>query len=413
MINGPVSVFRLEGTIDNVNKIIYLFGDVHIKITKESECKPKTKETIITYILENVKESKEICDVFIEIANYIPLQQLKKYVDNISKSTAINMIQEVQNILFENINIRQEYGKYKNIGSKIKNVRFHYLDIRAYICKLLEFMEMDFNFDINYDKISNYTKFLTLIIEFCYMLNEVYFIKKTLIKKIKNEDINDNHEEIYELINTIKDIDDEYVNNRINRYNTEVKEFDVYNRIKYIINKIFENDILKESIFVKEILGYIDDLIEKLLKLIVLIKKYLLNKNNIDKKADKNEDYVIIIFNEIKIVKDDIETNILYLCALFTDLYCMRRVCYKPYIKKAIIYSGNAHTNNYLFYLIKYHDFKITHFDNNSLENKNITSYELENLIKDGKYIFKKLYENNKLLVKQCVDMSEFPKKFE
>lgn len=38
-INGPINVVRMEGEINNIHKVIYLFMDDHLDINKQTSCR--------------------------------------------------------------------------------------------------------------------------------------------------------------------------------------------------------------------------------------------------------------------------------------------------------------------------------------------------------------------------------------
>lgn len=47
-VNGPIMPTRLEGIVNNIKKVIYLFGDLHLDLYEQSKC-PRTKKYIKLY----------------------------------------------------------------------------------------------------------------------------------------------------------------------------------------------------------------------------------------------------------------------------------------------------------------------------------------------------------------------------
>ena len=56
-INGPVNVARLEGKVNGVNKVLYMFMDIHYDLHRESKCNSKLDK-----ITDPIK-SKNIIDL--------------------------------------------------------------------------------------------------------------------------------------------------------------------------------------------------------------------------------------------------------------------------------------------------------------------------------------------------------------
>lgn len=98
--------------------------------------------------------------------------------------------------------------------------------------------------------------------------------------------------------------------------------------------------------------------------------------------------------------------------ASVTDIYFLRRFLDKDYITNAIVYTGSSHSINYIYHLVKYHDFKITHASYSSESDLR----KLNTKIKQVKS-FDEYYKIEQMLYPlefiQCSDLSQFPKNFE
>src|SRR5687768_7028450 len=70
MVNGPVNVLRLEGTIHDTKKVIYLFMDYHMQVHNQTQCDNIFSEDVHKYFTINfhkLNQSKKMYDFFVEI----------------------------------------------------------------------------------------------------------------------------------------------------------------------------------------------------------------------------------------------------------------------------------------------------------------------------------------------------------
>lgn len=134
-ISGPLNIVRLEGKIDGINKVLYLFFDFHLKETK---CKEYDSLDIVQLFNKFIDESKNYnneWDLFIE--NDIKVKESKKVLDKSYLSG--NYINEIINF-FEN----KFTESVNNLVKRENNIRYHFFDIRFQI-----------NFDIIHNDIYN------------------------------------------------------------------------------------------------------------------------------------------------------------------------------------------------------------------------------------------------------------------
>ena len=99
---------------------------------------------------------------------------------------------------------------------------------------------------------------------------------------------------------------------------------------------------------------------------------------------------------------DIIKEEIIDLYSIFTDGFLLRRILDKDYMSRIIIYSGRQHSLNYIYFLVKYYNFKIIKI-HDSIE-KNID--KLTKQISKANYpfsIYKLFMEKEKKSI-QCID---------
>lgn len=158
---------------------------------------------------------------------------------------------------------------------------------------------------------------------------------------------------------------------------------------------------------------YIKKNVLKCMKLIrhseILFKKYLnmeYDRENLDELKMEMQ----------KSLKELLELQI-YLFVSLIDMYFLRRFLDKEYITNAIIYGGYGHTLNYIYLLIKYFNFKITHYSylNTDVEKFTKKMREIREIKNYENFIFEKIkitmiQKDGKPY--QCSDISNFPKEF-
>lgn len=83
-INGPINAFRMEGMIDNVKKVIYIYGDIHKDANNQTQCDSIKSLEIKDYLLERFNKFKKniIVDFFMELQPYYINKTTDKYRGN-------------------------------------------------------------------------------------------------------------------------------------------------------------------------------------------------------------------------------------------------------------------------------------------------------------------------------------------
>ncbi len=338
-INGPTNYAHLQGTINGIEKNIYLFFDKHLNIYEQTKCESFNSIDITYYLYTLIKEAKDYLDFFMEIR----LSQLNEpitYNRDIYINEVINLFKS--EFVIENKGTTEQV-KYSKTNSK---VRLHYLDIRD--CLGIYSLK-----NIIDKKIKKYLNLLSKDEK-----NKIIYYRKILkYVDIVNEQIDLLDKNMREII-----INKNVVYDKIN------------NKQKYYLDKLinkYKNTQLKQSIniFLNSHYNRILDYFK-----VAILEIKSINENMID----------TTIITDLTEVIDEIQVYINKIYGLFTDVYLLRRFLDKNYINNSVIYSGGAHSINYIYFLVKYCNFKIVKI-HNSLE-KNVKL--LINKIKREAYSF-------------------------
>lgn len=378
-VNGPINVIRLEGKINQINKVIYLFMDFHIPVSNETECSNIFSQDIQTYFLNSFQNLNKVCDFFLEMT---PSEQQDENLNYKDK-----YIEEVVK-LFKKI---LKYNKKKNlVSSYFHNVRIHFIDFRDYyinsfdnnehqLYSLVKSFSIDFNPNYLLQINDNLLIFKNYFILLSNILKKPSNIKSKLIKEINNTDVD-----------TIN-----YISFKLkNKYN--------YPFIKKIMNTLIKQNITSIS----KIISIIDHIIQSNINSYHTINipydTLTEHKNNYMYNIDPNV-LETISFN-LSININSLLNDFTYFFAKLTDIFFLRRFLDKDYITNGIVYTGAAHSINYIYILINYFNFKITNVSYskipiNQLNKKNISIKNLESF----------LYPP---VLYQCSDLSSFPPNF-
>ena len=372
-INGPINVVRLEGSINNINKIIYVFFDYHATEKKQTECETFDSINIIQYLYNIFKTSDKIIDFFMEIKN-----------SNINKEYNTKRYIETVSDFYNRAQFKEDIKK--NIK---KNIRFHYLDIRNYLQKDIyshidQLNKSIYNIRVNKDILySDYHNIINSCSKLIYEL-EIYknFFEN---ESVVPDNINDNKQKIYYYLNKIME---KYNNPDIIK---KTKTFYIDNVSKEIITVLEELKKLHKLILEKE--DYIYRQYETKKK----------NRNNVMTYYDFEDfnDYS----NNINKLNDSIQHKMLIIFTKLTDLFFIRRFLDKDYINLAISYTGMAHSINYIYTLVSFFDFKITNYSFSEVDLDQLNKIAKTNIeeLRDALY--------PKYLI-QCSNLTDFPKDF-
>lgn len=402
-ISGPVNAARLEGEINGTKKVVYLFMDYHVDLFNQTECTNIFKQDIDEYLAKTfygLNKSNKMYDFFLEIRPSEELYKKSNSADNISRYKYI-YIQEVLK-LFKKIFKYDEEKNKVDIPDIFQNVRLHYLDIRDYLYVHVMTLVNELNM-LSHQLIHHSSGYvLQSIIEKLKSLKEKTQSISDIIKKTENYP--DNSTKIIKQKNfDTQDIiaTQQFVYKMKYRYN--------HNNIKKILNQLLDKYITELDIYIQNLETAINDFTK--------YNQDIAKTNGVLIRDDRYADpynygpsfYDINIV--VKLVTDKLYylyDQIVFLFAKITDIYLLRRLLDKDYVTNSIIYSGEFHSAHYIYLLLKYFDFRITHIvfhADKSLKDLN-TNIPKSNLREIGKFIYKDVLD-------QCVDITDFPENFE
>lgn len=285
-----------------------------------------------------------------------------------------------------------------------KNLRLHYIDIRDYFFgenmiyylinsvsnDLINWLSEDVNNEkynsvmIRIDQIKTHTKLLL------YAMTTYDLYKQS---NTKNKIINDEPSNVDMLKYFMIKLTKKYKNETVR---------------KFIVDKI--NDLLNRTI---NNLKELDDLQSEIIRVYPLIETstiFKLRTNFIYNKKQYGISFVEknIYMQKIFPMCSSYLEHMMNIYVELIDLFCLRRILDKDYVTNSIVYTGAAHSFNYLSYLVKYFGFKVTHYsfsselDINKLNEKIIQSQNYNDI--------STLFDKPELI--QCSNLTSFPDNF-
>ena len=402
LINGPVNIVRLEGTVNNVKKVIYLIMDFHMGLGSQTKCPSFSSLDLYQYLATNLKNTTFPLDFMFEITQDYINRPLYEYKDI--------YIREV--VKFFNSEFMQR-GKNDKQNSL---VRYHFIDVRDYVYNTInqyKYILDDIFYNINtknnfnendYENIKYYSNLIVV---------ELNYWESLLFGDLDN--VKKNTKQNLQRLNRTKQLNKSQVKNNIrdiNKFIFKIRER--YNNPD--IKKKLEDNFNYISHLITTAKDFCFELVNQLEKnkKNIIVDDFILHYH----KCIQTFDYGDNFCDNLDFIKYIVKTQYLLshtlviLFANIMDIYFLRRFLDKNYIKHAIVYTGAAHSLNYLQHLLTMHDFKITHTSYSLQPNIETLNKHLEkfNNISDKREYEKNFYPP-KLI--QCSDLSLFPKNFE
>jgi hypothetical protein len=376
IINGPLNVVRLEGKINNIKKVIYVFFDIHMDIDNQTKCDDFKAIDVVTYFakeFKNISSDKEI-DFFME-----------------GRTTEFELF--TKDLYFKDKYIA-EVVKFFAINFKkntFENVRFHYIDIRDFFTD-----EIDRMYKINSNLLDNLTQ-------------SSYRMIDQIISNFKA--IQKYHENIIEIMKKNGNNKDNTMSKYIIKLNEKYNNKEIKEKIKLFKNIIIE-ELEKQNIIIDELIEILTEFQKKALESFDEFGRRKLVEIE-DENENENENVPTYFMDDRKYMREledkykRLSQLNLQTFSLIMDSYFMRRFCDKDYITHAISYTGGAHSMAYVNFLCNQFDFKITHIakSTESIDELNKKLKDKFNYLKFSKYFFPKT-------LLQCVNLSDFPEKF-
>jgi hypothetical protein len=405
LINGPINIVRLEGTVFGIKKILYVYMDQHYNIVDQTQCDGFNAVDISKHFAQAFKNTDKQLDFFFEIQHstllFKPSKYRHRYIDEVARLFRSE----------DNYNIKE--NKRSGIKSNPK-VRIHYIDIRDYIGGPAH--ELFFNIHEN-------TYF-----NICGMMQDDQL--KLLYNNIKNLSI-----ELIPILNIYIKYDNQKPMQKLIQKGGEDKEKNKdskeqstdHIRLQYYIKKLQEkynhSDVLdKVTILKDEAYDFFKGAIESIGEIKKIIETYQdsINDNHRVIEYPLIKDYTIgpseldIIDRDAQLKKSSylIFYYLLTAFSLIMDMFFLRRFLDKDYITTSVVYTGSNHSIKYIQHLVNQFDFKVTHYSYSSASdvddlNKQIKKYPS----------FEKIYKIKELFIPptitQCSDMTSFPNNFD
>lgn len=406
MINGPVNVLRLEGEIDKIKKVIYLFMDFHMEVWDQYQCENMFNIDVQTYLTDaftELNKQLKFVDFFVEIyASMLtndskdfqyryPLNMKQKYIAEIFKLTQKMFVHDSE---------KNKVG----VNELFKKIRLHYMDIRDYFTahiwnKIHVIMGQKNYIMSNGPNPDVIAPMINILID---IVNQIDFIikslanskkattaKSTVIKNIEN-DANVDPQTI------------EYLSDKVrNKYNNT----DIKKKMNSFIDELVDH--LKTDI------DFIVGMIGKLKAIVEYLDKNPRNKLTFNE-YDKKYNYGISSIDGINITADIINLvnilndNITFSSVKLTDMFLLRRFLDKKYITNAIAYTGAQHSANYVDILVKNFGFRVTHASYSKIKDMAGLNEEIKKRDLGG--IEELVYPE---ILSQCSNLESFPKNFE
>lgn len=421
-INGPINLARVEGKINNIDKVLHFFMDYHENIEHQTVCSDIRSKDISKFFMEDVfdkaDKSGEQVDFYIES---VPM-----YHENGATKTEGRYADRVINLLLKSFTTKKRDDVYGS--DEFKNVTLHYVDIRPYV-----FQELDALFD----ELLKYKGFIwtkkNINQEIAIGIEKAVIIIKDklnqLWKKLSDTSSTNNNNNKN---NSTKDLEIMLRSNKIalNKEDPDQEE-DIINvkkklmnglRKEYIISKIkndYKNPKVGTSINnyiqtdMDEVFKYLFNKADEILAYLQTVKKDTGSKESEDNLVYTEEQGVSYglarreITNHIckldGLIDDLFSKWFIKIPSKYMDLYILRKLLDQDH-KNIILYTGIEHSISIIYFLVKHFDFKITNMANIT----DISISDLNSKLKTTNYDNIRQHFFPKIL-KQCIDVSAFP----
>jgi hypothetical protein len=407
-VNGPVNIVRMEGNINGINKVIYLFMDGLLPIINQTECDNIYSTDIDRFLAESFHQlhnNKKMYDFFVHISTYDIVYPKEPEYFNRKYIYILNVIKFFQKIF--SYNIKKDKVEISDV---FKNVRLHYTDISHYftnrIFPIIRHLRSDGeeiiikgNIEINFLQHVNS------------VLNETKLEIEKTIETFRKEEQTPTKKTVF-----TKDVDEII----ISRFVHKIKHKYRHKNVKKIINDLFVKYVGEINELVKFI-DYTGGVINDYGNYIYNdIGRFTIYKHTIPL-GDGHHKNIRYYYPETDtITMRKIMIKIANLCELvhnLTDvifskiinLYFLRRFLDKDYITNAIVYATHTAASDYILNLVSIFHFRITHVHYSTFKNMK----DLEKEIRKRKELDEDcgdIFLPNEIY--QCVELSHFPTNF-
>lgn len=394
LVNGPINAARLEGNINGIHKVLYLFMDIHSDISTQTQCKNFDNVDLVRYVVDMLKLSNKnkTFDIFTEISGTAiaspDYPYRGRYIDEINRY------------------LKSEFKSKNKINP---NVRVHYIDIRDFLKTNINTLIYNINNTIRNITVSkfvsrfdydNLIKFFKDLKDNVYLIYSIMFNKESKQSRINN-DIkvpirSQNEKENFKIIKN-------FINKIMHRYNHQdlTNKFKpVFDSIKYNFEKILK--LINEAI---DLMKKSFDFLSKPNDVLFLQDYRVVQLYSYGKDTMKFLEFAY----KIEVLINEIDVLCLFNFATIVDIFFLRRFLDKDYITNGIVYTGVAHSIFYIYFLIKEFNFNIMNVSFSNIKDTN----SIEKKIKESEFgpEIEKIFMPS--IFSQCIDMTQFPKGFE
>lgn len=412
LVNGPVNTVRLQGSVNSINKIMYIFMDFHASEFSQKKCPNIRAMDINTFLVEEFDKSmnsnpKMIFDLMFERGPIRPFH---------AKNMKEGYLREMGDFFTKSFKLNIETNKAQQ-SDLVPNVRFHYVDIRDFLIRnSLNIHDGENRVILNniFHTLRYSQDQLDILFRNIQMIQSEFatlYISLYKNRNLLNPTINESlySANIYKM-HSISEKDNYKLTQKslyklLVKYNHEP----IKKKITEIINTELHEMFIDFFDYINQILSFITTEIDLRNKFGNHDSSEILFQQ-LDQTytygIDRSEHFAKILkFDDIN---DVLFAKIINIGVYFMDLYKLRRILDKDYVTNTISYAGAFHSNNYIRLLIKYFGFKLTHYS--YLKNNNIK--ETEKIIKSSNSLEDLNILFYPYVFTQCSDLSSFPKLF-
>lgn len=399
-INGPINVVRVQGEIDGKKKVMHIFFDTHVY---RSKCKEDYSLDIDKFLIrefDRLDGNGIVYDFYQEYPINLYHEPELRYGD--VKST-LSYMDDLALTFFSKIDLKDglDIMKIKRSGN---NLRLHLIDIRMTLISNLVNMFSELKYHINKANLQS-------------ALSIINIIKNTLeyLESFHNDIKNPNSTK-ESLIQYLKDI------SASNKTNNNM-EINLFVRMLWKTYHVYKHDKVK-TIIKRQLDGLFSQIRNVIKGLNDLTKNIEKHINDSYEYINKNSDKICEIHGCIYGIRDsynleasskflriieDLDTIFMDVAAEMIDLYTLRRFLDKDYTSHGIFYGGSFHSVDLIYHLVKYFEFKVTHYY--TLNGVNDVS-QINKIIKSAKNLDPVINMFDTGPKVQCVNMNGFPNDF-
>lgn len=406
MVSGPVNIMRLEGTINGIKKVIYLFMDYHMNVNSQTQCENVFSDDVQKYFIKNfykLNRGSKMYDFFVEI-NPSELAEVTHKKGVLHKDYKEKYIEEI--VKFFRKIFRYDSKKNKvSVNKYFKNIRLHYLDIRDYYkhniqSKVYEMSNIAHSFmrtdDIDINGLEQIIRSMQVLRDHLEFIIRILSKTHHKSKISKSKIIKDNSRgaiDVQALEYLASKMKTSYSNDYVKKIMNMLIDTTIENFEQTI--KDIDDATTEFSEYANNIYGASNKLVKD--ENTSYLYSYGLSANTI-------RQMIVNITNKVEILIDE---KFIEFFARFTDIYFLRRFLDKKYITNAITYTGALHSNTYVYVLVKFFNFKITHASYSKITDMTKLTAEVKK---------RSLMEIQELILPdvfhQCSDMKQFPADF-